>query len=109
MTPEPNPPLLGNRWVQLAAGVLGMVAVANFQYGWTFFVEPIRARYGWSEKDVQVAFTLFVLLETWLVPLEAYLVDRFGPFLVMVTGACLAGMGWVVNASADSLTLLYTG
>jgi OFA family oxalate/formate antiporter-like MFS transporter len=98
-----------NRWAQLFAGVLSMVAVANYQYGWTFFVEPIRVKHGWLERDIQVAFTLFVLMETWLVPVEAFLVDRFGPFLMMVLGAVLAGGGWAVNARADSLALLYTG
>ncbi len=98
-----------NRWLQLAAGVIGMVAVANYQYGWKFFVEPIQKKYGWEDADVQVAFTLFVLMETWLVPVEAYLVDRFGPFLMMLCGALLAGGGWGLNAVADSLALLYTG
>src|SRR5262249_28036546 len=98
-----------NRWLQLAAGVIGMVAVANYQYGWKFFVEPIQKKYGWEDAEVQVAFTLFVLMETWLVPVEAYLVDRFGPFLMMLCGALLAGGGWGINAVADSLALLYTG
>ncbi len=98
-----------NRWLQLAAGVLGMVAVANYQYSWTFFVEPIQKKFGWDEKDIQVAFTLFVLMETWLVPVESFLVDRFGPFFIMLAGVVLAGLGWTLNSMADTLTLLYVG
>ncbi len=98
-----------NRWVQLAAGIVGMVAVANYQYAWTFFVEPIRLLFGWNKEEVQVAFTLFVLMETWLVPVEAYLVDRFGPFLIVLTGAVLAGLGWVINSAAGSLAQFYLG
>lgn len=106
---RPPTSLLRNRWLQLTAGVIGMIAVSNFQYGWTFFVDPLRAKYGWERSDIQRWFTLFVLLETWLVPIEAYLVDRVGPFFVMVAGALLSGLGWVVNAHADSLGMLYLG
>src|SRR5437016_124047 len=68
-----------NRWVQLVAGIVGMVAVANLQYGWTLFVNPIDNAHHWGAAAIQVAYTTFILLETWLVPFEAYLVDRFGP------------------------------
>jgi MFS transporter, OFA family, oxalate/formate antiporter len=100
-------PASTNRWLQLAAGVAGMVAVANFQYGWTFFVDPLRAEHDWNKAAIQVAFTLFVLAETWLVPLEAYLADRFGPRRMLASGALLAALSWSLNSVADSLALLY--
>lgn len=99
--------LLSNRWVQLTAGIVGMVAVANFQYGWTFFVDPLQDQFGWKKGAIQVAFTLFVLAETWLVPLEAYLADRFGPRRMIAAGAVLAAAAWALNSTADSLSLLY--
>src|SRR5438094_8426859 len=86
--------LLANRWLQLAAGIVGMVAVANFQYGWTFFVDPLRQEHGWDKAAIQLAFTLFVLAETWLVPLEAYLADRFGPGRMVFAGGLVAGLAW---------------
>jgi OFA family oxalate/formate antiporter-like MFS transporter len=101
--------LLVNPWLQLAAGVLAMVAIANFQYGWTFFVHPLHQAFGWSEAAIQVAFTLFVLAETWLVPVEGYLADRFGPGRLVAVGAVLAACAWMLNSVADSLTLLYLG
>ena len=67
------------RWMQLFMGIVCMVMIANLQYGWTLFVNPIVDKYGWSRAAIQVAFTIFVLTETWLVPIEGYLVDRFGP------------------------------
>jgi len=67
-----------NPWVQLIIGVICMAAVANLQYCWTLFVNPIDAKYHWGRASIQVAFTLFVLIETWLIPVEGYLVDRFG-------------------------------
>jgi OFA family oxalate/formate antiporter-like MFS transporter len=81
--------------------------IANLQYGWTLFVGPITTKFGWSKAAIQVAFTVFVLTETWLVPVEGYLVDRFGPRLVVMVGGILCGIGWVWNSMADSLTSFY--
>jgi MFS transporter, OFA family, oxalate/formate antiporter len=100
-------PLFENPWVQLLVGVICMASVANLQYGWTLFVNPIDAKYHWGRADIQVAFTIFVLIETWLIPVEGYLVDRFGPRWVVVAGAVLVTLSWVVNSSAGSLAVLY--
>jgi len=95
------------RWIQLFLGIVCMVMIANLQYGWTLFVNPIADKFGWSRAAIQVAFTIFVLTETWLVPIEGYLVDRFGPRPVVFVGGLLCGIGWVMNAFADTLMLLY--
>jgi MFS transporter, OFA family, oxalate/formate antiporter len=95
------------RWVQLLLGVAGMSLIANLQYGWTLFVQPIDDKYHFSLAAIQFAFTLFVLVETWLVPLEGYLVDRFGPRPVVMAGGILCGLAWVMNSVANSLALLY--
>jgi OFA family oxalate/formate antiporter-like MFS transporter len=96
-----------NPWVQLAIGVICMASVANLQYGWTLFVNPIDAKYHWGRASIQVAFTLFVLIETWLIPVEGYLVDRFGPRWVVLGGAVLVGSAWALNSVASSLPVLY--
>ena len=98
---------LGNRWVILLFSIISMVAVANFQYGWTLFVPPLQKALGVEQAAVQVTFTVFVLLETWLVPFEGWLVDKFGPRLLVMVGGVLAGLGWVGSGKADSLTTLY--
>ena len=72
---RPNP----TRWGQLIFGIICMVMIANLQYGWTLFVTPIDQKYHWGRAAIQVAFTIFVLTETWLVPFEGYLIDKFGP------------------------------
>jgi len=95
------------RWLQLFIGIVCMAMIANLQYGWTLFVNPISVKYGWTRAAIQVAFTIFVLTETWLVPIEGYLVDRFGPRPVVLIGGLLCGIAWVMNAYADTLTLLY--
>jgi MFS transporter, OFA family, oxalate/formate antiporter len=102
-----SPSLIGNPWLQLAIGVVCMACVANLQYGWTLFVNPIDAKFHWGRSAIQVAFTIFVLIETWLIPVEGYLVDRFGPRWVVLGGAVLVAVSWVLNSSADSLALLY--
>src|SRR6478752_4325 len=95
------------RWLQLFIGIVCMAMIANLQYGWTLFVNPISVKFGWTRAAIQVAFTIFVLTETWLVPIEGYLVDRFGPRPVVLVGGLLCGIAWVMNAYADTLTLLY--
>src|SRR4051812_11124620 len=82
-SPTNDRSFFSNRWVILFFSVLSMVAVANFQYGWTLFVPPLQQHLGQSLSTIQVTFTVFVLLETWLVPFEGYLVDRFGPRLLV--------------------------
>ena len=95
------------RWGQLIIGIICMAMIANLQYGWTLFVDPISAKHGWTRAEIQVAFTIFVLTETWLVPIEGYLVDKFGPRPVVLVGGILCGLGWVMNSFADSLAVLY--
>jgi OFA family oxalate/formate antiporter-like MFS transporter len=109
MTTNPDQPagVLGNPWVQLTIGVICMACVANLQYGWTLFVTPIDDKYHWGRAAIQVAFTLFVLIETWLIPVEGYLVDRFGPRYVVIGGAFLVAIAWVINSGASSLAMLY--
>jgi len=98
-----------NPWIQLIIGVICMAAVANLQYGWTLFVNPIDAKYHWGRAAIQVAFSLFVLLETWLIPIEGYMVDRFGPKWVVIVGGILVAIAWVLNSVASSLPVLYFG
>jgi OFA family oxalate/formate antiporter-like MFS transporter len=99
--------VFANPWAQLIVGIICMVMVANLQYGWTLFVGPIGAKYGWTKAAIQWTFTLFVFFETWLVPVEGYIVDKIGPRWMVVGGAVLAGLSWVMNASASSLYAFY--
>jgi OFA family oxalate/formate antiporter-like MFS transporter len=97
------------RWGQLIFGIICMVMIANLQYGWTLFVNPIDQKYHWGKAAIQVAFTIFVLTETWLVPFEGYLIDKFGPRVMIGLSGALVAIAWVINAMADSLFLLYLG
>jgi OFA family oxalate/formate antiporter-like MFS transporter len=97
------------RWGQLLFGIICMVMIANLQYGWTLFVSPIDQKYHWGRPAIQVAFTIFVLTETWLVPFEGYLIDKFGPKVMVCGSGALVAVAWVINSMADSLFLLYVG
>jgi OFA family oxalate/formate antiporter-like MFS transporter len=97
------------RWGQLIFGIICMVMIANLQYGWTLFVNPIDQKYHWGRAAIQVAFTIFVLTETWLVPIEGWFIDKFGPRVMICGSGVLVAIAWVINSKADSLFLLYLG
>src|SRR5437588_4042917 len=101
--------MLHNPWVQLVVGIFGMIAITNLHYGWTFFVGPLERTFGWERQAIQVAFTLFVLAETWLVPLEGYVVDRLGPRLPVAVGGVLVAAAWLIDAQATTLEEFYLG
>src|ERR1700690_4511771 len=101
------------RWVNLIFCVICMIMIANLQYGWTLFVNPIKKAHGWSIASIQLAFAIFIALETWLTPIQGWIVDilgpRHGPRMMVAFGGLAVGLGWVINSTAESLTMLYTG
>jgi len=111
-TTAPWPPLPPEdpssfRWLQLAMCIACMAMIANLQYGWTLFVDPIDQKYHWGRAAIQLAFTLFVVTETWLVPVEAWFVDKYGPRAVVMFGGVMIALAWMMNSYANSLVLLY--
>jgi MFS transporter, OFA family, oxalate/formate antiporter len=102
-----------SRWLQLLIAIVCMVMIANLQYGWTLFVHPMEMKHGWPVADIQVAFSLFVALETWLTPIEGWIVDRIGakngPRLVIAFGGVVIALAWIINSFAASLGTLYLG
>jgi MFS transporter, OFA family, oxalate/formate antiporter len=97
------------RWLQLSIGIVCMVMIANLQYGWTLFVNPLDQKFHWGRPAIQVAFTIFIVMQTWLVPFEGYVIDRLGPRVVVCAGGVLVGIAWALNSVADSLAMLYVG
>jgi OFA family oxalate/formate antiporter-like MFS transporter len=96
-----------NPWFQLVASLLSMVMIANLQYAWTLFVNPIQAAHGWKLPEIQAAFSIFVLLQTWAQPFEGWLVDRMGPRVFVTAAGILCGVGWSALAVASSPAQLY--
>ena len=100
------------RWMQLIIGVVCMAMIANLQYGWTYFVSPMAKVNSWDVAGIQIAFSIFIALETWLTPLQGWIVDSLGlrgPKLVVAAGGVLVALGWLINSWAASLEMLYLG
>lgn len=89
-------PIAGNRWIQLAAGVIAMIVISNFQYAFTLFTPGLKAQFASVPySEIALIYTLFILFETWPVPVAGYFIDRFGIRNLMLIGAVLITMGWV--------------
>ncbi len=97
------------RWIQIVVGVICMIATANIQYAWTLFVPEIQKTFGWDRAAIQVAFTIFVLVQTWLTPIEGYFIDKYGPRVMVALGAVFIGLAWILNSQATSLMGFYVG
>ena len=101
---------INNRWFQLCASLIAMIMIANLQYAWTLFVTPLQEGTGWSLRDIQAAFTLFIFFQTWVQPIDGFLIDRLGPRGFITVAGVLCGVGWAGMGYATSvpmLTLLY--
>jgi MFS transporter, OFA family, oxalate/formate antiporter len=98
---------INNRWFQLVASLVAMIMIANLQYAWTLFVQPLQAATGWKLSDIQFAFTLFILFQTWVQPLDGWLIDRLGPRGFISAAGLLCGFGWAGMGYATSLPMLY--
>ncbi|MGB7041377.1 MAG: oxalate/formate MFS antiporter [Xanthobacteraceae bacterium] len=98
---------LSNRWSQLVLGLIAMMAISSPQYVWTLFTGPLNQKLGTSLAELQWTISLLVILQTWFSPFQAYLVDRFGPRLLISLGALLSGGSWVLSAYIDNLWALY--
>ena len=98
---------INNRWFQLCTCVIAMVMIANLQYAWTLFVKPVQQSTGWKVSDIQWAFTLFILFQTWVQPVQGWLIDRMGPRVFTTIAAVLCGIGWAGLGMAHSLTMFY--
>ena len=96
-----------NRWLQLLLGVIAMMAISSPQYVWTLFTGPFNQRLGTTLPEIQVTFSLLIVLQTFFSPFQAYLVDRFGPRLLISVGAIMAGGSWVLASTVSSLWGLY--
>jgi OFA family oxalate/formate antiporter-like MFS transporter len=95
------------RWVQLGLGLIAMMAISSPQYVWTLFTKPFQDGLGATLPAVQITFSIVIVLQTWLSPLQGYLVDRFGPRLLIALGCVLSGLGWILSAWVTGLLGLY--
>ena len=102
-------PAARNRWFILILAIVAMICIANLQYGWTLFVNPLAAAHGWKKSAIQSAFTAFVLAQTWIVPFNGWFADRYGPKPMVALAGILIAIGWVIDAHAGTITNLVLG
>ena len=95
------------RWIQLVLGLIAMMSISSPQYVWTLFTKSFQDGLGATLADIQWTFSILIILQTWLSPLQGYLVDRFGPRLLIAVGCLMSGAGWITSAYVTSLTGLY--
>src|SRR5262247_3491807 len=98
---------INNRWFQLCASLIAMIMIANLQYAWTLFVNPLQKGTGWSLTEIQWAFTLFIFFQTWVQPIDGFLIDRMGPRWFISVAGLLCGFGWAGMGYATTLPMLY--
>lgn len=95
------------RWIQLLLGLIAMMAISSPQYVWTLFVKSFQSTTGATLPAIQVTFSILIVLQTWLSPAQGWLIEKFGPRLLIAVGAALSGLGWVLSSQVTSLIALY--
>ena len=102
-------PIVGNRWIQLAAGVTAMIVISNFQYAFTLFTPGLKQQFAnVPYSEIALIYTLFILFETWPVPVAGYFIDKFGIRNLMLIGSVLILLGWTLGGLfATSVFHLY--
>src|SRR5476649_1693089 len=95
------------RCIQLVLGLIAMMSISSPQYVWTLFTKSFQDNLHTTLPAIQITFSILIVLQTWLSPAQGYLVDKFGPRLLIAVGCLLSGLGWVTSAYVSSLTGLY--
>ncbi len=99
--------MLDNRWVQLTLGLICMMAISSPQYVWALFTKPMVTAFGVKLSQLQVTFSILIVFQTFLSPVQGYLIDRFGPRVLLSIGGALTGLSWILASRAGDLTHLY--
>jgi MFS transporter, OFA family, oxalate/formate antiporter len=102
-----RPELVEGRWRQLLLGLICMVVISSPQYVWALFTQPLTAGLGSTLPELQVTFSILIVVQTFLSPWQGVLVDRFGPRLLLSCGVLITGLSWILAAQVSSLTMLY--
>ncbi|OZI37406.1 oxalate/formate MFS antiporter [Bordetella genomosp. 10] len=99
--------ILGSRWTQLVLGLVCMMAISSPQYVWTLFTKPLSAKLGVPLSELQVTFSLLIVLQTFFSPFQGSLIDRFGPRRLIAIGTLMSGCSWILASMASSIGMLY--
>ncbi|MFY0196521.1 oxalate/formate MFS antiporter [Klebsiella variicola] len=95
------------KWRQLVLGLICMAAISSPQYVWTLLTKPLAAKLGVGLPELQVTFSLLIILQTFFSPFQGRLVEKFGPRRLIAIGTVMAGMSWVLSAQVNGLATLW--
>ena len=101
------PTLARTRWLQLGLGLVCMMTISSPQYVWTLMTKPLGAKLGIALPELQVTFSILVVLQAFFSPFQGALIDRFGPRLLISIGTLLVGVSWMLASDAHSVPMLY--
>src|ERR1700757_5204997 len=100
-------PVMRSRWIQLLLGLVCMFVISSPQYVWTLFTQPLMGSLGATLAQIQITFSLLIVVQTFLSPCQGFLVDKFGPRVLLSAGAALTGLSWLFASRASTLATLY--
>src|ERR1700741_4976691 len=100
-------PVMRSRWIQLLLGLVCMIVISSPQYVWALFTQPLTKGLGSSLTELQITFSILIVVQTFLSPWQGMLVDRFGPRLLLSFGCLITGLSWILAAQVESLSMLY--
>lgn len=94
-------------WVVLASFMIALYVSGTLFFGFTAFFEPIVAEFGWSYTQVSLVVALRGLEMGIFAPLAGFLVDRYGSRKLVIAGASIVGLGFVLLGLTRSLAMFY--
>ncbi len=99
--------LLHNRWFQLLIGLICMMAISSPQYVWTLFTKPLSTKLGVPLSQLQITFSMLIVLQTFFAPFQGRLIERFGARRLISIGTFMSGLSWMLASQASSIGMLY--
>jgi oxalate/formate antiporter len=96
-----------SRWIQLVLGLACMILISSPQYVWALFTQPMTAALGVTLAELQITFSILIVVQTFLSPWQGVLVDRFGPRVLLSAGVAITGASWMLASQASTITTMY--
>ncbi len=94
-------------WLVVFGGVL-IFLMLGITYTWSVFSGPLVEKYGWSQTEVQLAFSFMLAMFALSMIPAGMIQDRKGPRIVALIGGILLGVGFIATSMfANSPLMLY--
>jgi MFS family permease len=94
-------------WIVAASGGVQWLAAVLWMQSYGAYMVFLLDDFGWSKALVAGAFALTRIESGILGPLQGWLVDRFGPRLILTIGTVMFGVGFMLFSLVDSILTFY--